>query len=310
MDADTKETGISLLVSSTPAVILTDPNKAGELYAHIKSEIAAFVPDLTTATGRKAIGSLAFKISRTKTAIDDAGGEMAEALRTQVSALTKTRNTIKSELDKLRDLARKPLTDWEEADAKRVEDCNKVMADLKRAQVLPLGTTSEQAAERLATIVAVDLPAGTFRELHTAAETLKQQTVSILTAAVESLKQSEADARELEALRARKPVEVAKTTATDKASPAEAPSGTGDHPLLDDLSGLFRAAPTQALQQAQTVLAKEAESDHQATVQDRRVLVDQAVSGLMTAVGIDAGTARKIVFAILAKQIPNITMKV
>lgn len=303
MSEDPKESGIALLVSTTPKVVLTDLKKAEELYAHIRNEIKTFVPDLTTAVGRKAIGSLAYKISRTKTAIDEAGGEMAEALRSQVSALTKTRNSIKDELDKLRDLARKPLDEWETAEERRIADCNKVMADLKSAQVLPLGTSSEQAAARLATVVAIVLPAGTFRELHAAAETLKQQTVGILTAAVENLKKSEADARELAALRARQAEE------TLKAPEAPARTAPTVQAVADDLAGQS-ARPAEVLQQGQAILAQEAAIDQEAAVKHRRLLVDQSVEGLVTVAGIDAATARKIVLAILARQIPNISMKV
>jgi colicin import membrane protein len=58
------------LVLQNPVAVLTDGAKFDALYASIKAEATAHQPDTATDKGRKAIAAMAFKITRTKTAID------------------------------------------------------------------------------------------------------------------------------------------------------------------------------------------------------------------------------------------------
>jgi len=64
-----ESTSIAIIVESNPGIVLIDKVKREEFYEHVKREVESFVPDLSTDKGRKAIAALAFKVSRTKTAI-------------------------------------------------------------------------------------------------------------------------------------------------------------------------------------------------------------------------------------------------
>ena len=80
----TETTDIATIVTNNPVAVLVDPKTYDDFLAHIRAETDAFVPDLSTVTSRKKITSLAFKITRTKTAIDDAGKELNSAARAQI----------------------------------------------------------------------------------------------------------------------------------------------------------------------------------------------------------------------------------
>ena len=67
------EQSLVAIVAENPVVVLTDQAKFDRFYQEMKRETDAHVADLTTEKGRKAIASLAFKVARTKTAIDEAG---------------------------------------------------------------------------------------------------------------------------------------------------------------------------------------------------------------------------------------------
>ena len=68
-------------VETNPALVLINSKAKEGLFKHIQDEIANFKPDTSTAKGRDAIKSFAFKITKTKTAIDAAGKTLTEDAR-------------------------------------------------------------------------------------------------------------------------------------------------------------------------------------------------------------------------------------
>lgn len=90
-----------------------------KLVAQIEKEARAVAVDISTAAGRKEVKSLAAKVSRSKTLIDEVGKEQNEErnrLNKEVNAL---RNLAKERLDALRDEIKKPVEKWEAAQAER-----------------------------------------------------------------------------------------------------------------------------------------------------------------------------------------------
>lgn len=78
--------------------------------------------DLSTAAGRKKTASLAAKVSKLKVRLDEIGKELVSEWKAKSKAVDKNRKQMRDELDRLRDEARKPLTDWENAEKKRIEE--------------------------------------------------------------------------------------------------------------------------------------------------------------------------------------------
>ena len=112
-------TDIVALVQATPVLVLTDKQKFSDFYEAMKAECDALKIDLETEKGRKAIASMAYKVARTKTAIDDAGKLLNEESRARINAVDENRREIRNQLDALKDEVRKPLTDWEQAEEAR-----------------------------------------------------------------------------------------------------------------------------------------------------------------------------------------------
>ena len=66
-----------------------------------------------TASGRKAIASVAYRVARTKTALDDAGKQLVADIKAQAATIDSERRRIREALDQLKaDIAR-PVTLWE-----------------------------------------------------------------------------------------------------------------------------------------------------------------------------------------------------
>ena len=189
-------------VNALASVVLTDPVKFDQFYDGIAAEVRAHVADTTTKNGRDAIAAIAYKVARTKTAIDEAGKKLNEAARVQINAVDAARRSIRDKLDALRDEARKPLDEWDAADASRVADCRQVINDIKAATIVNPHDTSDTVAARLADVLAFTISEERFAELAPEATGLLDTARASLQAVHGRLLQQEADARELAKLRA------------------------------------------------------------------------------------------------------------
>lgn len=193
---------IELTIQQTPTVALLDPKKKEELYAFLENEIAVFVPDLSTESGRKQIASLAYKVSRTKTAIDDAGALLKSEWLKKSQAIDASRKEIRDKLDILRDKARKPLTDWEQAEEARQAFVQSAFATLSGVVNLLATDGPAEIANFLKLTEEYELNPDTFQELYSQAVTAKNTAIASLRAALGRSQKEEADRIELARLRA------------------------------------------------------------------------------------------------------------
>lgn len=194
-------TDIAVVVAHNPAIVLLDEGKRDDLFAHIRREVEAFEPDLTTAKGRDAIKSLAYKITRTKTAIDAAGKSLNEEARAKINVVDAARRTAREELDRMADEVRKPLTEWEEAEKARVAECREWIDDFKHDAVVTIEDTADSVRARGQHVFGRKLDPDQFGDMLPEAEAAKAQAVETLKAALIRLTKEEADRAELEKLR-------------------------------------------------------------------------------------------------------------
>ena len=109
------------IISAIPAIVLAEffkPNGADAVLSALKEEVrkVAAMLDISTPSGREAIASLAYKVARSKTALDEKGKELVGAIKKQSGEIDAERKRVRDELDALKDEVRKPLTDWEDAE--------------------------------------------------------------------------------------------------------------------------------------------------------------------------------------------------
>lgn len=103
-----------------PAVVF-GPGGIDAILEKVKTEARAEEVDISTKGGRAACASLAYKIARSKTALDDMGKSLGEEMRRQVDAINLDRRRVRDELDALRDEIRSPLDLWEAREDSRIE---------------------------------------------------------------------------------------------------------------------------------------------------------------------------------------------
>lgn len=201
-EADTLEkpqagTSIAVIVESNPSIVLLDAKSKDDLFNHIRSEINAFEPDLSTVKGRDAIKKLAYKITRTKTAIDAAGKALNEDARAQISVVDAARRDARNTLDIMAEQVRKPLTDWEEAEAGRIAECREVIKWLKSSLNVYMDDTADDVRARGKAVYETVLDADKYGDMLAEAEEAKDATVASLRASLARLTKEEADRAEL-----------------------------------------------------------------------------------------------------------------
>jgi colicin import membrane protein len=92
-----------------------------ELIKSVKVKVKAFQGDVTTDAGRKDIASFAYKIARSKTAVDDIGKEEVAQYKQISKVIDDKRKLFRDAMDAFKDEVRKPLTDFENAEKERVD---------------------------------------------------------------------------------------------------------------------------------------------------------------------------------------------
>jgi len=98
--------------------VFTTPNGVASLLAQINADALAIVPDLSTDKSRKAIASVAYKVSQTKSYLDGLGKDVTDKLKELPRTVDANRKHLRDTLDALRDTVRQPLTDWESEQAR------------------------------------------------------------------------------------------------------------------------------------------------------------------------------------------------
>lgn len=100
--------------------VFTNNDQLDPLIEAIEKEARSLVSDVTTKKGRDAIASMAHKVARSKTYIDNAGKDLVAELKALPKQIDESRRVVRERLDALKDEVRRPLTEWE-AEQERIK---------------------------------------------------------------------------------------------------------------------------------------------------------------------------------------------
>ncbi|CAB4120797.1 hypothetical protein UFOVP5_34 [uncultured Caudovirales phage] len=194
-------TDIALVVEQSPVVVLTDSKQREAFYAHIEREVEAFEPDTSTEKGRKAIKSMAYKITRTKTAIDDAGKHLNEEARARINAVDAERRAARERLSALAEQVRRPVDEWEAAEEARIARANELIASFRAAAAVTMEDTSATIRARGKQVYDTEVGAD-LGGMQEQVQAIKDGVIGALKTALAYALKEEADRAELEKLRA------------------------------------------------------------------------------------------------------------
>lgn len=139
-----------IIPPESKAAELFVPNGLDKIIARVRQEVEQHQPDISTEKGRKAIASLARWVSNQKSTVEEYGKNMSMAIKRQATDIDAERKRGKEAFDALRDKARKPLTDYEDAVKVRVEAHEQALRDVAELSNVPFGATVADIEARIA----------------------------------------------------------------------------------------------------------------------------------------------------------------
>jgi len=186
-------------IQTRPVVdIFTAPGLVPALLAAVRTEAARdFTPDVTTAKGREAIKAQAFKVTKTKTYLEDLGKKEAARLKALVKPLDDGRKALWDGLERIQAETRKPLTEWEMIR----ETWKQTLGRIQNLPTMMFRATAAQLEEKIAELRPLAVDSERWEEMASEASGIKTATLATLEGMLEKAKQAEEDARELQRLK-------------------------------------------------------------------------------------------------------------
>lgn len=183
----------------TPA-IFSQKDGIDSMLEKLEADVRAVATDVSTPAGRKAIASLAHKVARSKTAFDGMGKDLAAEWKGKAKAIDTERARVRDRLEALQAEVRKPLDDYEAAEAKRIANHQSALQ-----AIIDLGTFSSEtpsSSEVVAALAAFDeIPERDWQEFKQKFGAARGDTFAKLHALKSAALSREAEAAELARLR-------------------------------------------------------------------------------------------------------------
>lgn len=314
------------ILAENPKLIFTEEGMMNSLLEDVRKEVSGLQADIATEEGRAAIRSLAYSIARRKTTFDEAGKELTESHRKAVEAVNKKRSTLKAELEAIQKDCRKPLTEWEEAEEARKDTINRTRVLF--ADAAAMRGDMADALGYLERVKSAELDPEVFADLLETAQAEQAAAITALEKIIADLKQAEADRAELERLRAEKAEAeraAAEAKAKEESERAEreridaATKAAAERAAEEERQAAQAAidAANKAAAEAQAELdrqaAEKAKAEKEQAARDadlahRSAVMRKAKEAIMT-LGLSEDQARDVVRAIVAGNVPNMTLR-
>ena len=327
-----------VVIEPTSALsVFTTAGAIDPLLDRVRKEIDAFKPDISTVTGRKAVASMAYRVARAKTYLDDAGKRVADQQKEIPKKIDATRKRIRDTLDAWRDEVRAPLDQWEAAEAARIEAHKERLETFRIWETQTAGISSDTLRSALTTAqgIAID---NSWEEFVSEAALAKDRAIASMRAALVAVEKREAEADELARLRAEAAAREQKDReekiareATERAQrDAEAKAVAAARAAEDATRREREASERRELElklaaeqaerraaEAETKAKRDAEAKAAAEAAEtacreadkaHRGKVNRAALDALVAAGIGEEPARRVIELIATKQVPHVSI--
>lgn len=300
----------------TPATVFV-PGGVEGIVSKLEAEVRAIVTDISTQAGRDAVKSLAFKVARSKTALDEMGKELVAGIKAKASLIDADRRTIRDRLDILKEEVRAPLTAWEQAETTRVDGHERAIVAMVEGHTFPTPPTSAQIMARqdeLASLANRD-----WEEFQERGWTAYQETVGKLETMLAAVIRHEADAGELAELRRQKAereeldrAEAAEQQRAEQAAVDAERQRANAKALSEQITRDQEAAAARAVEaERKRVADAEAAEDHAREKREanakHRAKIQRAISAAFGEV-LDAENTELAVAALVNGAIPHVSI--
>lgn len=256
--------------AETALAVYSTPHGLEPWLQQIRTEIDGFTPDISTRKGRDAIASMAYKVARSKTALDEVGKKLVADLKEVPKKIDAERKRVRDTLEAWQEEVRRPLNEWQAAEDTRVDKHNDGIEAIKALARFEESPTAAHVAQIIGDLELLALD-DSWEEFLAEAAQVKDQTLIKLRALHAERARYEAEQAELVRLRAEaeaqaqrdRDAEIARVAAEQARLQAEQlaqaerdAAARREQDLLDQAAAAQRAA-------AQAVLDAEAAAERQ-----------------------------------------------
>ncbi|MBG5892543.1 cell envelope biogenesis protein TolA [Providencia rettgeri] len=312
-----------VIEKSTALEVFKSSDSVEDIIRKVEQEVNSFIPDVTTAKGRKEIASLAYKVAQSKTYLDGLGKDLVAELKEIPKLIDANRRTVRERFDTLRDKVRQPLTEWE-AEQERIEAEKQMLAWHEEA--LEMNAAFDKAlAERIESDHEIALlmnekfdrdlaeaKAEAERQRIAHEEELKRQAAEQARLAAEQKAQQEIEAAAQREREAKEAAERAEREKQEAIQLAEHAAKEAQERAEREKQAAIEAERKKAHEAEQTRLAEEErkrkeDAKRQKDKEHRRVFNQEALKALVSN-GFDEKLATEFIKLVASNQIPHMTM--
>ena len=169
------------------------------LFERIAEQARSFVPDVTTRKGREEIGSVAMKVSKSKTLTEKYAKDLVAEEKARIKLIDDDRIQFCKKMDSLRDEILAPRDAWEQAEKDRIQAIQDKIAQFDSGRV-DIGSPLSLILSVIAEIEAITVDES-FAEYQEQAKLQKYECLEVLRKVQVDREKYEAEQVELERLR-------------------------------------------------------------------------------------------------------------
>jgi len=301
-----------VIEESTVLTAFTSKQGLDPLVQQARELVDGFEHEMGTSTGRARTASLAAKVAKFKTRLDGMGKDLVADWKNKAKVVDASRKSMRDALDELKIEARRPLTEWEEAEAQKVLEEAAKQAQIQIDNEHELGLLLDEKFDKERAEAGEKLRAEQAAEvLRIEAERVARDEKIALDARVKAeaeakqqLEQAQRDKEQAEERRIQ-----AEADAKAQAEEVERQRvRAADQAEKDQAAAVERAAQRERdLQSQRAEEARIAQEKLEANKKHVGEIRKAAKESLMKIV--DEETAKKIVLAISKDQIANVSIK-
>lgn len=318
--------------------VFTRPNGIQPFLDMVRAKIDAFDGDASTDAGRKKIKSFAHKITKSKTAFEEVGKQLAAEQKEIPKKIDAARKAWRETLDAWHDEVRQPVTEFEEKEKQRVEYYQSLLKHIADCGIGFIGGYPQPAGLLLHELEEKIVIDSSWGEFEAEARIAKDAALKSVRGAIEAERKRAAEAEELEKLRAEKAERDRKDNeerlrkegeqrAREEAeADARAEKERADRKLADEKAASEKrekeliaekeAAEQRAVEAAAKAKreiedqkrAEEAEAARREADKAHKAKINRAALAAFVESGIEEATAKAVIKLIAAKSIPAIAI--
>ncbi|KAA1286936.1 hypothetical protein [Alcaligenes faecalis] len=191
---------IELPSEDTALATFTTPGGLDHYVEQVREKVSGTVYDMKIRKEREACAADAYKVTRTKTAVEKMGAALSAKYKEVPKQIDAQRRDWNAKMDSLRDEVRKPLTEWEEAEANRIAMHRNGLESMA-SQAREVGALNSDALRLRIKSVEAEVIGESWEEFEAEAHRVKAKALEILSAALSERQRYEAEQAELAELR-------------------------------------------------------------------------------------------------------------